>query len=75
MNKPGLLKAVNTALFLSALVQASTGLVFLLHIKTPYIKELFEVHEYNGALLVLLICAHITLNWGWIKANFTRTGK
>ena len=70
MNKAAALRAVNTILFFSFILQALTSIIIFLKIKTPYTHSIFEVHEYNGIFMIMLAAAHITLNWGWIKANF-----
>ena len=33
-------------------------------------QTVFEAHEHNGVLLVALAVTHLTLNWGWVKANY-----
>ena len=70
MNKVGVLRVVNTVLFLSFILQAITIVIILFRIKTPNMRLIFEVHEYNGILMVVMAVTHITLNRGWIKANF-----
>ena len=70
MNKVKLLRAVNTLLFTSFIVQAATGIIMAFRIRVPHMQTLFEVHEYNGFLLAALVLAHLMLNFGWIKANF-----
>ncbi|MFH1189361.1 MAG: DUF4405 domain-containing protein [Candidatus Omnitrophota bacterium] len=70
MNKALALRIVNPILALSFVVQAVTGIIMLLRIKTPYTHLVFEAHEHNGLLMIALVTAHLTLNWGWITATF-----
>ena len=39
-------------------------------IKLPFKALIFDIHEYNGLLLITLVLVHIYLNWGWIRATF-----
>jgi len=75
MNRMGLLKAVNILLMAAFLIQALTAVILFFNIKTPYIGEVSEIHEYNGMLMLVLIVIHIALNWGWIKMNFFHNKK
>jgi len=70
MNKVMALRIVNTALFFSFVTQAITGVIIAFRIKTPNTPLVFEIHAHNGILMVIIAAMHITLNWGWIKANF-----
>ena len=70
MNKLLGLRVVNMALFFSFVLQVITSLIIFLKIRLSNTEAIFEVHEYNGLLMILLAATHITLNWGWIKANF-----
>ena len=70
MNKSQMLRYVNMPLALSFLVQAGTALTIFFEIKVPNKDLLFEVHEYNGLLLIALVSVHIYLNWGWIRTTF-----
>jgi ABC-type nitrate/sulfonate/bicarbonate transport system permease component len=70
MNKSEMLRYVNLPLALSFIIQGLTGAIIALGLKLPIQELLFEVHEYNGLLLVLLGLFHIYLNWGWIRATF-----
>lgn len=69
MDKTGALKIVNPILACSFLVQVITSIIIFFDIKIPNRESVFEIHEYNGLLLIALAIIHITLNWGWIKAN------
>lgn len=61
-----LLKILNPALFLLVLIQG----ISVLMIKTGFAHEwLMEFHEFNGYAILILIAAHLFLNWNWIKAN------
>ena len=64
LNKYISLNLVNPVLFASACVQAASGLALALN--GP--DFLSAIHIYNAYLLSVLIAAHITLNWGWVKA-------
>jgi len=55
---------------LSFLVQALTAIIIVLRIKVPHMQLVFEVHEYNGMLMIVAAAMHVVLNWGWLKANF-----
>lgn len=70
MNRAGALRIVNMILFFSFTIQVITSIIMLLRIKTPYAQLVFEIHEHNGLFMIVIVIAHITLNWGWIKANF-----
>ena len=70
MDKVGALRIVNAALFFSFVLQVITSIIILLRIKLPNAQLVFEVHEYNGIFMIMMVATHITLNWGWIKANF-----
>ena len=72
MDKIKMLRPVNALLLLAAIVQVFTIVIIFFRIKVPNSSLVFEIHEYNGLLMVLLIAVHITLNWGWIKANFLK---
>jgi len=66
MNKTKWLKTINPLLALSVILQAITGLM-IEYLPTAFIGE---VHEINAPILILLMLTHLTLNWGWISANF-----
>jgi hypothetical protein len=70
MNKQKVLRIVNPVLFLSLAVQAVTGGIILLRLRTPFTQTVFEAHEHNGVLLIALAVTHLALNWGWVKANY-----
>ncbi len=69
-NKAGALRIVNAVLFFSFVLQAITSIIIVLRIKTPRTQLIFEIHEYNGLFMIMMVVAHVALNWGWIKANF-----
>ena len=75
MNKARLFKVVNAALILSAIVQFTTVVMIMAHIKAPNARMVFEIHEHNGIVMCVLIMMHVMLNWGWIKANFLKVHK
>ena len=70
MNKAMVLRVVNATLFFSFIAQVITSLLIFFRIKTPNTPLVFEIHEYSGLFMITLALTHITLNWGWIKANF-----
>ena len=72
MDKNLSLKIVNPILFIVLSVQACTGLIFILRLKTSYLRTIAEIHEYNGMFLVGVAILHVTLNWNWIRLNFFR---
>jgi len=72
MNKVLALRIVNTVLVFSFILQAITVAIIFLKIRTSYNHIVFEIHEYNGLLIIAVVIAHVTLNWGWIKANLLR---
>jgi len=73
MNKLRLLKLTNTVLFISFSVQVVTSCIIFFRIKVPHPQSVFEIHEYNDLLMIAVALLHVTLNWGWIRANlFTR---
>lgn len=66
LTKGKLLKVVNPILFVSMLVQITSGLgqryagqdLFLLSRR---------IHVFNSRLLIFLFITHLYLNWAWIK--------
>ena len=69
MNKNEMLRYVNLPLVFSFLIQAATALIIFSGIKVPGKGLLYEVHEYNGLLLIALAATHILLNWSWIRVT------
>jgi len=72
MNKAVALRIVNMALLFSFTIQAVTGIIMSLGIKTHHARLIFEIHEHNGLLMIIIVAMHIALNWGWIRANFLK---
>lgn len=72
MNRQKLLRLLNPVLFLSILLQAVTAAVMILGLKAPFSLDVFELHERNGVLLIVLAVAHLALNWGWVRANYLK---
>jgi hypothetical protein len=72
MTAQKLLRVVNPVLFLSLAVQAATGGMILFGLKMPFSADLFEIHEHNGILLIVLAASHLALNWGWVRVNYLR---
>ena len=70
MNKVLALRVVNTVLLFSFVLQVITGLIIFFRVRFPDTEMVFEIHEYNGLLLIAAAAMHIALNWGWIRANF-----
>jgi succinate dehydrogenase hydrophobic anchor subunit len=70
MGKVSLYKAINMGLLVSFLIQAFTAVIMVLRIRLPHPQAVFEVHEYNGILMVVLAVWHIVLNRRWIETNF-----
>jgi hypothetical protein len=70
MNKVKALMVVNPLLLCLFIIQVITSLIIFFQIKIPSVQLVAEIHEYNGLLLILVAAMHITLNWGWIQANF-----
>lgn len=72
MIKSQILRWANGFLMLSFLVQLVTGLVMFFKLRGPFVGNLYELHEYNGLLVVMLVVIHIFLNWNWIKMDFLK---
>ncbi|MCX6356609.1 MAG: hypothetical protein NT045_01820 [Candidatus Aureabacteria bacterium] len=70
MTKAGLLRIVNPVLFLSLVIQAVTAGIIFLRLRTVFTPTVFEIHEPNGVLFVAQALTHLTLNWGWVRANY-----
>ena len=60
------LKIVNPVLFILIVVQMGTGMT----LRFAPNHFIFEIHENAGIFLLLVLIAHVYLNYGWIKANF-----
>ena len=77
MNKAVLLKWTNLVLFLSASVQALTGIILFFDLfmsRARLFDFIVKAHRYNGMLFIVLIAAHLWLNLGWVKAQLFRKG-
>ena len=70
MNKAAHMRPVNLILAISFVMQAITSLIIFFHIKVPRRWGIFDIHVYNGLLMLCLALIHLWLNWGWIKANY-----
>ncbi|MCM8760549.1 MAG: DUF4405 domain-containing protein [Candidatus Omnitrophica bacterium] len=70
MNRAKTLKVVNAALLVSFLAQTVTALIIYFGIDIPDMKLVYDIHEHNGMIMIVLVLVHVALNWGWIKANF-----
>lgn len=71
MNKQLILKVLNVFLLLDFLCLLVT---VLLNETLP--KEVFfKIHPIFGSLLLLLVVAHLILNWSWIKNSYIKRKK
>lgn len=70
MDKYKLMRIVNLILLFSFLLQCITSMIIFFRIKTPVRQMIFEIHEYNGLVMIMLAMMHVVLNWSWIKANY-----
>lgn len=69
MQRNTILKVLNPLLGLFVLGQVATG---LLHGIMP--RDVFEtVHSWGGIAVATAATIHLSLNWNWIKANYSRT--
>lgn len=75
MNKVKILRWVNPVLFVLLLIQMTTVLIMFFQIGVPNLQFVFQLHEYNGLLLVLTAFTHLILNWSWVRAMFFRTSQ
>lgn len=68
-----LFKISTIVLAISFFAQAMTAICMVffkdLMVRFGILRAIFEIHEYNGFLLVGLIVVHLFFNFGWIKAN------
>lgn len=69
MNKLKLLKIINPVLGISLILQALAITAMILEIAPRW---LFKMHKFNGVIFIIIAIFHVTLNWGWIKANFMK---
>lgn len=71
MNRFSILRTLNPLLFIVAVAQPVTGVIFILSPSRflGFGGWLFYFHRFNGIALAVLIVVHVVLNWGWIKAN------
>ncbi len=76
MNRAKLFKAATVLLAISFLVQFITviGMVFFKGLlrQLGISGILFEMHEYNGFIFVVLVLVHLLFNWGLIRANILK---
>lgn len=66
MNKQKALKWLNLALFLLLIVQTLSGVAALFGLGAGSLA----LHIFGGLAMVLVVLAHLWLNWGWVKLNF-----
>jgi hypothetical protein len=67
-----MLRVINPILFCTLLLQAITGLAMFFELVVPLV---LAVHKYNALLFLLVIAAHVTFNWPWIRVNYFSSGK
>ena len=66
MNKQRLLKIVNVLLGLDFILLVSSAML-----SNVIPRQMFNMyHPLFGAVFTILVIAHISLNFKWIKANF-----
>lgn len=65
------LMVVNSVLFLLLIIQAVSAVLFVIGWAGSWT---YRVHTVGGFLMILAAMAHITLNFGWIKAQFAGKG-
>lgn len=74
MNRLKFMKIATLALFISAALQAITGIVLffdeVFSSLTKFLQLSANLHKYNSPILVFLVAVHLYLNWGWVRANF-----
>ena len=70
MDKDKLLKVVNIALLVSAVIQIITSLLIFSGVLRS--EAVAELHEYNGIVFIVLILIHVYLNLGWIKSQILK---
>lgn len=70
MNKHLWLRIINPVMFLLMISQVVTGMFGReLHLG----RTGFEIiHGLGGQLLLLLMFAHLALNWSWVRAQFNK---
>lgn len=66
MNKQKALKILNPLLLIAAALQLVN--VVMLKLEPPAFA--YQVHEWNGYVLISLAILHLILNWSWFKSNF-----
>jgi ABC-type uncharacterized transport system involved in gliding motility auxiliary subunit len=66
MSKQITLKWLNLALFLLLVVQLLSGVAALFGLGASSLA----LHIYAGLAMVVIVLAHLWLNWGWVKLNF-----
>ena len=68
-NNFALLKIINPFLILSFVVQFMTAVLLFFDVSV-FGAHLFDVHQYNGLLMITLVFIHFTLNSGWVKSVY-----
>ncbi len=66
------LKYSNMALFISFLLQAATSLVMFFGLNLPSWFPLYNIHAYNGLLMIVLVFFHVYLHWPAVRGLFFR---
>lgn len=76
LNKITFLKISIALLMLSFLIQVITVVCIMfmrdILMRMKVFHAVFEVHEYNGLILIGLVLVHLFFNWGWVKSNFLK---
>jgi hypothetical protein len=75
MNRVKALKVVNLLLFFVFLGIAISGLTAMLFPGLIPYSTFRVAHPFTGAAFVLLVVAHLVLNFNWIKANYLKKKK
>ena len=72
MDKMKMLKVVNLGLLVVALMQAATIIVMLFELKFISDQDIERIHKFNGLALVVLLVAHVVLNFSWLRSSYFR---
>lgn len=70
MNKQAMLKWVNALMGITLLMTAGGGLVRKFFPDVIPYSTFRALHPNAGVVLVVLICLHIWLNFGWIRSTY-----
>ena len=70
MNKQKALKVINPIMFLLVLYQGVTGFF-----RMSMYEHFKLVHPIAGALLLVFAIVHLSLNWPWVKSQYSSRKK